>query len=112
MNVVLDHEKILNGTPEKRFLRTRAELMNNYDETSAHEFFYTYCDFPLSLILKHSRDIFSETYFGYDFYFDIVKKYLHDPRAYLEEREKVSKYIELAREKRLGKDQIETYASL
>lgn len=105
----LDVEKILTGTPEKAFLAARKALADEYNETTANEFFYTYCDQPLSFILKHSREIFSETYFGYDFYLDLIDQYTYDPRVYVIEAEKVRNYVDEAREKRLPQSQIDKY---
>lgn len=105
----LDVEKILTGTPEKAFLSARKALADEYNETTANEFFYTYCEQPLSFILKHSREIFSETYFGYDFYLDLIDHYTYDPRLYVTEAEKVRNYVDAAREKRLPQSQIDKY---
>lgn len=108
----LNVEKILIGTPDKAFLAARKELEADYNETSANEFFYTYCEQPLSFILRHSRDIFSETYFGYDFYLDLIDHNIYDPRVYEMEAAKVRAYIELAKEKNIPKTQIEKYELL
>lgn len=105
----LDVEKILTGTPEKAFLAARKALADEYNETTANEFFYTYCEQPLSFILKHSREIFSETYFGYDFYLDLIDQYTYDPRVYVTEAEKVRNYVDEAREKKLPQSQIDKY---
>lgn len=108
----LNVEKILTGTPEKAFLEARKELTEDYNETSANEFFYSYCEQPLSFILKHSREIFSETYFGYDFYVDLIEHYTYDPRRYEIEADKVRNYIDLAKERKLSSNQIEKYEIL
>ena len=105
----LNVEEILTGTPEKAFLAARKELAEDYNETSANEFFYSYCEQPLSFILAHSRDIFSETYFGYDFYVDLIDHYTYDPRTYATEADKVRDYIDLAKEKSLPSNQVEKY---
>ena len=108
----LNVEEILTGTPEKAFLAARKELAEDYNETSANEFFYSYCEQPLSFILRHSRDIFSETYFGYDFYVDLIDHYTYDPRTYATEADKVREYIDLAKERKLPSNQIEKYELL
>lgn len=108
----LNVEEILTGTPEKAFLAARKELAEDYNETSANEFFYSYCEQPLSFILRHSRDIFSETYFGYDFYVDLIDHYTYDPRTYATEAGKVREYIDLAKERKLPSNQIEKYEIL
>lgn len=108
----LNVEEILTGTPEKAFLAARKELAEDYNETSANEFFYSYCEQPLSFILRHSREIFSETYFGYDFYVDLIDHYTYDPRTYATEANKVREYIDLAKERKLPSNQIEKYEIL
>lgn len=108
----LDRELILTGTPEKRFSVARAELSEDYNQTAAEQFFYTYCDQPLSFIMKHSREIFSETYYGYDFYLDLIKRYTYDPRVYAREAVKIRDYIDLAEKNKLPKEQIDKYYSL
>lgn len=105
----LNVEEILTGTPEKAFLAARRELMDDYNETSANEFFYTYCEQPLSFILRHSREIFSETYFGYDFYLDLIDHYTYDPRTYATEAVKVRDYLDLAKKSNMSPEQIEKY---
>lgn len=109
----LDVEKILNGTPDKAFLNARESLAADYNETTANEFFYTYCDQPLSFILRHSREIFSETYFGYSFYLTLMKKeYCLDPRVYEVEAGKIQEYIDEANSKGLPKSQVDKYVGL
>lgn len=108
----LNVEKILTGTPEKAFLAARSKLADEYNETTASEFYSTYCDQPLSFILKHSREIFSETYFGYQSYLNIIDHFIYDPRVYAHEAIKVQKYVDEAREKRLPESQIEKYELL
>ena len=109
----LDVEKILNGTPDKAFLNARESLAADYNETTANEFFYTYCDQPLSFILRHSREIFSETYFGYSFYLNLMKKECClDPRVYEVEAEKIQEYIDEANSKGLPKSQVDKYVGL
>ena len=105
-------EQIMNGTQEKKFLNARRELEREYTESFANDFFYTYCDLPLSMILKHSRDIFSETYFGYDFYRKILQGRVYDTRIYGQEASKVNDYLIAARKSNLPKHQIEKYEEL
>lgn len=109
----LDVEKILNGTPDKAFLNARESLAADYNETTANEFFYTYCDQPLSFILRHSREIFSETYFGYSFYLELMKKSdCLDPRVYEVEAGKIQEYIDEANSKGLPESQVVKYVKL
>lgn len=97
--MTLDHYKILNGTLEKRFADGRRTLAEDFDESSANDFFYVYKDAPLSFILSHSRDIFSEPYYGYSFYRNIIVNAIICPTDYVVELEKVTKYIEEAKGK-------------
>lgn len=97
--MTLDRYKILNGTLEKRFADGRRTLAEDFDESSANDFFYVYKDAPLSFILSHSRDIFSEPYFGYSFYRNIILNAILCPTDYVVELSKVTKYIEEAKGK-------------
>lgn len=108
----LNVEGILTGTPEKVFATARKELVADYNETSANEFFYSYCEEPLSFILSHSREIFSETYFGYDFYRDLIDHYTYDPRTYATEAVKVRAYIDLAKKQNVPDYQLAKYDEL
>lgn len=108
----LDVEKILTGTPEKAFLAARKKLAEDYNSTTADDFFYSYCEQSLSFILNHSREIFSETYCGYNFYLDIIDHHTYDPRTYSSEAEKVRQYVDSARENKLPQSQIDMYDKL
>lgn len=108
----LDYYKILNGTLEKRFVNGRRDLVEDYDQSSASDFFYIYKDAPLSFILAHSRDIFSETYYGYPFYLNIIKNVIVPPTRYGSEQEKVRNHIDGLRERHAPQEQIEKYESL
>ena len=105
MNTV-DRENILNGTAQKRFTNERAALASDYTKTNAQGFYYFYVDKPLSFILKNSRDIFSESYFGSSFYFSLLRKALINPEDYLIELDKVDAYIEEAEKRRLSDNQV------
>lgn len=107
-----DYYKIINGTLEKRFENERRALVEDFDESSASDFFYVYKDTPLSFIIRHSRDIFSEPYYGYDFYLDIIKNVAVCPTDYSTEMHKVSEYIEEATKRGAPSEQIDKYARL
>lgn len=108
----IDRYKILSGTLEKRFAIERRALTEDYDQSSASDFKYVYKDAPLSFILNHSRDIFSETWYGYPFYLDIIRHVIIPPTRYALELSKVSVYVEEARKKSVPKEQLEKYESL
>lgn len=105
----IDQYKILTGTLEKKFAFERAKLAEDYDEGSAEDFFYIYKDAALSFILRHSREIFSETYYGYPFYLNIVGNVILDPASYQSELKKVEDFIGEATNKGLPKHQIDKY---
>lgn len=108
----LDRMKIFTGTLEKKFLFERNRLKEVYDETSAEDFFYVYREAPLSFILKHSRDIFSETYRGYPFYETIIREAVINPLLYAREREKVDAFISEGLKKGLPRYQMQKYEGL
>lgn len=105
----IDQYRILTGTLEKKFAFERAKLAEDYDEGSAEDFFYVYKDAALSFILRHSRDIFSETYYGYPFYLNIVGNELLDPATQQSELKKVEMFIAEAKNKGLPKHQLDKY---
>ena len=108
----LDQEKILSGTPLKRFNAARLELEKDYTDSNAYDFFYTYCDEPLSFLLQNCRQIFSETYYGYDFFFGVLKDELLDPRSYQFIYEKIQEYLITAKKNNLPKEQLDKYTAL
>lgn len=105
MNAV-ERENILNGTMQKRFSNERAALVSDYTKTNARGFYYLYVDKPLSFLLRNSRDIFSESYFGTPFYFALLRTALINPADYKIELSKVVEYIKEAEEKRVPRKQL------
>ena len=69
---ILNNDRILNGTPEKRLIQAYDKMKSNYTEESANEFSKSYVTESLSFILDNSSKIFSEPYVGYGFYKDII----------------------------------------
>lgn len=110
--MIVDNYHVLHGTDQKVFDKHRAELAQDYTESSARDFLYDYKDKPISFILKNSRQIFSETYFGVHFYKDIIAIRLINPIHYESELEKVKEYIKEARDNHLPENQIEVYNGL
>lgn len=108
----LDKEKILNGTLEKRFVNGRLDLEKDYTKSNAYSFFYVYNEAPISFILQHSRDIFSETYYGFAFYMDIIKNKPINPLRYPDELAKAKTVLDKARKSKLPTEQIEMFSSL
>lgn len=68
----IDVNRIINGTPYKRILNGYNTMKENYTQESAKTFFDIYSKENLSDILESSRLIFSEPYFGLEFYKNIV----------------------------------------
>lgn len=108
----INKDKILNGTPQKRFTNARRELMEEYTESTAKDFSYYYIDQPSSFILRNSRDIFSETYFGLPFYKEFIEKKILNPLHYQTELDKVLAFIKEAKEKGMPTDQVLKYKEL
>lgn len=69
---VVDVEKIINYTPAKRIHNQYESLKANYTKEAAKEYLTSYSKEKLSDILENSRYIFSEPYYGLDFYKSIV----------------------------------------
>lgn len=109
---ILNNDRILNGTPEKRLIQTYDKMKSNYTEESANEFFESYVTESLSFILDNSSKIFSEPYVGYGFYKDIITECAIPPMRYTEELEKVSSYIKEAAKMGASHTQIEMYEEL
>lgn len=70
---LVDVNRIINGTPEKRILNAYNKMKENYTESSAQEFKDVYIKESDSSILNSSRLIFSEPYFGLDYYKEILE---------------------------------------
>ena len=110
--MIVDNYHVLHGTDQKIFDRHRAELAQDYTESAARDFFYDYKDKPLSFILRNSRAIFSETYFGLAFYRDLIAIRLINPIAYPIELQKVKDFLKEAKDNKLPDSQIGMYDSL
>ena len=111
-DMIVDTYHVLNGTDQKVFDRARAELEKDYTASNAHEFYYDYKDKPLSFILRNSRNIFSEGYYGYNFYYELLSTRLMNPLTYESEYQKVSDYIEKAKAMKVPENQIKMYEAL
>lgn len=92
---VFDIDSVINGTDEKVILNRYKAMKENYNDTTAKEFYEAYNDKPLSTILNASRMIFSEPMYGYDFYKEAVANTKYCQFLALEsERDKIEKYIQ------------------
>lgn len=108
----IDVEKVINGTPQKRLLNAYELMKENYNKESAHEYFNEYSNGSLPFILENSRYIFSEPFYGLEFYRDIITDKNSCIFLSLEsEYQKISDYIEDFGDK-MSKEQRTIYESL
>ena len=109
---IVNVEKIINGTPHKRINNSYDLMKENYTETSAQEYFKVYSKEPLICILENSRKIFSEPYYGLDFYKKIMNNLFYcNFKAIETEYLKVSEFIEENLNK-MGNEQAKLYEEL
>lgn len=88
-------DKIINGTPRKRILNAYNTMKENYNEQTAQEFKDVYIKESLSSILESSRLIFSEPYFGLDYYKEVMETVSDCGFSHLyEESDKIHGYLE------------------
>lgn len=69
---LVNKERILNENPYKRLRIGFENLKENYNESSALAYSELYKDKPLTFVMENSRYIFSEPYYGYGFYKNII----------------------------------------
>lgn len=110
--MIVDAYHVTHGTDQKAFDVDRAELEKDYTQSNARDFFYDYKDKPLSFILKNSRNIFSEGYYGYGFYYDVINTRLINPLQYRIELDKVNDYMKSAADRGVSTSQQEMYEKL
>ena len=91
--IELDRESILHATPEKCYIAALGKLHANFNEETAQAFYDSYKDMPLSFIMDHSREIFSEPYHGLSFYQGIIDHELMNPFKTESEIEKIEDYM-------------------
>lgn len=70
---IVNIDKIINGTPEKKLLNGYNVLRQDYTEASAQDYYEIYKNEPLSFMLESSRLIFSEAYCGYKYYKESIE---------------------------------------
>ena len=109
----INKERILSESPKKRLTIGFNKLKENYTKETALEYSELYKSLPLSTIIDNSRLIFSESYYGLNFYKDIIngKNEYCLFNSYINEKEKVLDFIEENKNK-MGKDQISLYEEL
>lgn len=108
---ILDTNKILNGTPEKRLIIGYNNMKNDYTESSASSYLKICEDLPFSSIFEHSRIIFSEPYYGLKFYENALFGDNCSFTKIVTEREKVNDYFN-ENENKMVVEQAELYKDL
>lgn len=106
-----NYERILSSSPAKRLLIGYNNLKENYNESAAKEYKALYENQPLSFILEYADYIFPESYFGLEFFENVI---LNKSIAYpkLEDQiDKVESYL-YVNESRMPSIQRERYTSL
>lgn len=68
----IDTNRILNESPKKRLIIGFENLKKNYTKENALEYAKLYNSESLSFLLENSRMIFSESFYGKDFYKDVI----------------------------------------
>lgn len=109
---LVDTDRIIHGTPDKRIQVAYNEMKESYTKESAASYYDVYSKEPLSAVLENSRIIFSEPFKGLDFYKSIVL----DPSSCIftsleSEIDKVEDYVE-SNTNKLPKDQLDLYNGL
>lgn len=107
---LVDVNKIINGTPIKRILNAYNTMKENYNEQTAQEFKDVYVKESFSSILESSRLIFSEPYFGLDYYKEVLESVSDYAFSHLyEESDKIHGYLE-DNEEKMSQSQKELYS--
>lgn len=93
---IVNVERILNENPVKRLSIGFDKLKENYTESAAADYLNLYKDMPISFVIENSRMIFSEPYYGLDFYKNhVLETTMIGTFAELpNEKEKVEKFLE------------------
>lgn len=69
----IDIERIINGTPDKRIVNAYNTLKNDYTEENAGRYKEVYSNESISSILDNAEIIFSEPFYGTDFFINLAK---------------------------------------
>ena len=93
-----DKEYIL-GTYKKRIHNKFNDLKTNFTRENAEEYSHIYENESIKNIINNSECIFSEPYFGTDFYKEFVKTKNLPPYTYVTERDKLRDYLERVEDK-------------
>lgn len=108
---ILDNKKILNSSYDKIIKIGYDNLKENFSKENALSYYESYKDAPLHAILENSRYIFSEPYYGVDFYDNIIESVLVPFYRYDIEYEKVDDFIN-QNKRHINPDQLERLESV
>jgi hypothetical protein len=103
--------KIISGTPEKRIHNAYNSMKENYNEVTAQGFKNVYSIESVADILDNSRVIFSEAYYGCDFYESVISNSVVPFTRLRDEYDKVKVYY-TEHSENMGKVQKEKYSKL
>ena len=70
----LNVDNIINGTPDKRILNAYNKMKADYNQKTAADFYNVYKNEKICDIINNSRLIFSEPYYGLNFYSNLIEK--------------------------------------
>lgn len=112
MHVSINTDAVLNSNPTKRLIIAFENLKKDYTEENAKEYMNLYKNQSLGFIIENSRYIFSEPFFGYEFYKDVINNpYAILITEYGNEYDKISDFVE-EYGKQMGLTQRTMYESL
>lgn len=112
MHVSINTDAVLNSNPKKKLMIAFENLKKDYTEENAKEYMNLYKNQPLGFIIENSRYIFSEPFFGYEFYKDVIDNpYAILITEYGNEYDKVSDFVD-EYGKQMGLGQRTMYESL
>lgn len=89
-----DKNRIFNESPKKVLYREFENLKADFSKLGAVRYQALYENAPLSFILKNSQVIFTEPYYGYGFYKNIMEHAILPFGALEQEMEKVDAYLQ------------------
>ena len=108
---ILDNEKIISSSYDKIIKNGYDNLKENFSKENALSYYESYKDAPLHTILEESRYIFSEPYYGVDFYDNIIESVMVPFYRYEIEYEKVDDFIN-QNKRHINPDQLERLESV
>ncbi len=109
----INREKILNESPTKRLIIGFNNLKQNFTKEAALEYSNLYKDQSLSFIIENSRMIFSEPYYGLEFYKEAVAGE-NDNAVFHKYKDEINKLDEFIsdNQNKMPVDQLQMYLDL